>query len=110
MAWLKQRREELQLSQEELTKLLNDKHHLLSRSAVSAWENSRSGPSLDDKDYRNYLARALQLDVTELLRRAGYEVLPSKHTNEGERAAFIVDQLPPSKRELALKLLEALID
>lgn len=110
MNWLKLRREELKLSQEELTRELQLAGVDISRSALSSWETGRYNPPLEDKDFRQQLAQALRLDVAEMLRRAEYEVLHGRHTNDGERAAHIVDQLTPAKREIALKILEALTD
>jgi transcriptional regulator with XRE-family HTH domain len=107
MHWIKQRREELGISQAELARRMETEGAPVSTAAVSHWEVERYNPPLEDDDFRKALGRALKLNEAELLTRAGYKVA-TQHTAEAERAAHIIDRLPPDKRELAIRILEAL--
>lgn len=103
------RRKELELSQEELTARLQTEGCNVSRSTLSNWENSKFQPPLHDKTFRSALARALKMSVRELLQSAEYEIVESAHTEEAQRAAYIIDQLPQDKRVIALGILEHLL-
>ena len=107
MNWLQQRREELKLTQEELARELQLAGVDISRSAVGSWESGQRSPQLDKTEFRQALARVLQLSEADLLLRAGFPII-TKHSDEAERAAHIVDRLSPEKRELAIRILEAL--
>lgn len=108
MNWLKDRREELELSQEELAARLQVDGINISRSGVSAWETGRNNPPLEEETFRKALAHALRLSVHELLIRAGFETLSSKQSREAEIAANLIDRMPAEKREMALRILEAM--
>lgn len=108
MNWLKQRRRELGLSQDELAARLQTEGLDIERSAVSAWEAGRNKPKLGDAHYRRALSKVLKLSEQQLLLLAGYEI-PTSHSVAAERAASIVEQLTPDKQELAVKLLEQLL-
>lgn len=107
MNWIRQRRQELRISQAEVARQLQLEGQTVSDAAVSHWENERYNPPIEDDDFRKALGRVLKLNEAELLMRAGYSVA-TRHTEEAERAAHIIDRLPQDKRELAIKLLEAL--
>lgn len=108
MNWLKLRLDELNMSQSELTRLLQLEGTEVSPSAISHWTNGRYYPPLEDGDFRQALARALQLDVAEMLHRAGYQVLSGKHSDKAERAAILIDRMSPEEQDKALRVLEAL--
>lgn len=108
MNWLKRRREELEISQSELTRLLQLEGIDISASAISHWENQRYNPPLENPDFRHALANVLRLEIPELLRRAGYQVLEGSHTEAGERAAHIIDRMKPEDQSKALRILEAM--
>lgn len=109
MNWLKQRREEIGIkTQEELARRLQLEGFSIGRASISHWENDRYHPPLEDPLFRKVLAVVLRLTEPELLRRAGYETVRTKRTAEAEIGADIIDQLPPEKRDLALRLLEQL--
>lgn len=110
MNWLKQRRQELQLSQEDLVRQLQLEGADVSRSALSSWETGRYNPPLDDKQFRQALAAALRLNIAEMLRRAEYEVLHGKHSDAGERAAHLIDRMKPEDQSRAIRILEAFQD
>lgn len=104
--WLRERRKQIGiLTLEELATLIQLEGIQLSPSSLSHYENERRGIPLEDDRFRSVLAKVLKLSEPELLSLAGYKTV-SKHTEDGERAASIVDRLPPSKRTLAIKLLE----
>lgn len=107
MNWLKERRSELHLSQDQLAKRLQLAGLNVTRSTVSGWENGWFSPPLKDADARRILADALGISVIELLRLAGFEVLTeTEYSAAAQRAALIVEGLPPDKQRLALEILE----
>lgn len=111
MNWLRKRREEVGItSQEELAEKLQLDGFSFTRASISHWENGRNNPPLDDPEFRRVLAKILRVSQPDLLRLAGYEVDRVSRTHEAERAAYIVDQLTPEKRDLAVRLLEELLE
>ncbi len=111
MHWLTKRRKEVGLeTQSDLEARLQLAGFNVTRAAISHWENNRNNPPLDDPDFRQVLARILRLSPHEILKLAGYEVDKPQHTAAGERAASIIDHLPPEKQELAIRLIEQLAD
>jgi transcriptional regulator with XRE-family HTH domain len=111
MDWLRKRREEVGLeTQEDLATQLQLEGVTTTRASVSHWENGRNKPPLDEPIFRAALAKVLRLSQPELLRLAGYEVVRSAHSESGERAAHILDQLPAEKQQLALKVLEQFLE
>lgn len=110
MNWLKTKRERVGItSQEDFAARLQLEGITVTRSSISHWENGRFQPPLDNPDFRQALVRILKLSEPEILKLAGFKVEASHHSDEAERAAMIVDQLPPDKRGLAVRLLEQLL-
>lgn len=108
MSWLRQRRDEIGLkTQGELAMRLQRDGYSVTRATISHWENDRYAIPLDDPRTRQTLARVLKLTEPELLARAGYDI-STNHTPQGERAAAIIDSLPESDRERALRVIEAM--
>lgn len=108
--WLKTFRKQNQLSQEELAAKLQVKGMDITAGAISHWENERYHPPLEDAVFRNALAEIFRIDVRSLLLSAGYEVNSIDRSAAAKRAAFIVDQLPPDKQDLALGILEQFLE
>ena len=108
--WLKTFRIRRKLSQEELSARLQLQGFDISPGAISHWENERYKAPLDEAEFRQALANVLQVSVRELLVAAGYEVSQHPHSDAGERAAFIIDQLSPDKQELAIGILEQFLE
>ena len=108
MNWLKERRKALNLTQEALAAKLQLQGFAITPGAISHWETGKHHPPLDDSTFRVAFAHVLGMDVRTVLRLSGYEVAQKGHTETGERAAYLVDQLPPDKQDLALRLLEQL--
>lgn len=109
MSWLKQRREELGLSQDELAARLQTEGVEVTRATISNWETGRHKPPLMEEEFRIALSRSIRLSVKEILRQSGYEVVV-EHSHAGEKAAYLVDQLSPDRQNLAIRLLEQLGD
>lgn len=105
-----QRRKELDISQEELTARLQTEGILISRSTLSNWERGISTPPYEDQQFRLALAHALKLPIQTILKRAGYEVEKPVYTDAAERAAYIMEHLSRDKRDLALGILEKLLE
>jgi transcriptional regulator with XRE-family HTH domain len=106
--FLKQRRQELDLSQQELADRLSDKGHETSYARVSHWETGRNKPPLENPEFRRALALALEMDVNTMLARLGYVAFDDERSPEARLAADIVDNLPAEGRELALDILRSL--
>ena len=106
--WLKQLREEVNLTQDDLAARLQlEGIKKVSRSAVSNWEAGLSNVPLRNPEFVKALANTLRITETRLMLMAGYTV-GAKHTDLAERAAHIIDELPPDKQELAVRLVEQL--
>ena len=109
-SWLSKRREHLRLSQEELVSRLQLQGLDISRATFSHWETGRYSIPLDSPEFRRALAHVLQMTVREMMVAAGYEIEDAANSEAARRAAYIVDQLAPAQRELALRLLEQFLE
>lgn len=109
-SWLKTRRKQLKLSQEDLAARLSLQGFVYTAGAISHWETGLYNPPLDKVDFRQALAQVLKVDVRTLLMMAGYEVREAYHSELAVRAADIVNQLPPDKQELAVGILEKFLE
>ena len=106
MNWLRTRREQAGIAtQEELSRRLQLEGINVTRGAVTHWENGKRGMPLDDPDFRLALGRILRMTEMEILVEAGYG-LSVKNSGAAQRAASIIEQLPPEKQELAVRILE----
>lgn len=103
--WMKRRREQLELSQEELTSALQLEGYNVSRSTVSAWENRKFNIPIDDPEFRRAITRALSTTTTELLAAAGLRVDSDEISEAARRAASIVNNLSPANQKIAIELL-----
>lgn len=108
MNWLKRRREELRLTQEDLARNLQLEGVSISRATIGHWETDRYEPPLHNEDLRKALAKILNLTPGELLQLAGFEVLNSTFSSAGQKAATLVDKMSPEEQQKALRILEAL--
>lgn len=106
--WLKTLRESRGFTQEEFAARLQLAGLDYSRPAVSSWESGRHQAPLGNVQFRQVLANIFNIDVKTLLKLAGYEVDSKPHSEEAERVAYLIDQLPPEKRNLAVRLVEEL--
>lgn len=71
--WIRQRREALKLSQDDLAARLQIAGLDVTRAAVSHWENGRYSSPLDTAIAIKALADALEVTIGELLAQIGYE-------------------------------------
>ena len=76
--------------------------------AVAHWVNGTRNPRLQNPQLRQTLARVLRLSERELMMRAGYELARTGRSEAAQIAAEIIDNLPPDKQDLAVRLLEQL--
>ena len=106
--WLKDLRQRAGIkSQEELTTRLQLAGFDYKRSAIGNWEQGYPMP-LKDPEFVSVLAGILKIPTSELMSIAGYTIETRQHTHISERVANIVDDLPPERQELALRLIEQL--
>jgi transcriptional regulator with XRE-family HTH domain len=107
--WLKLRRKEINISQDELALRLQLAGQNISRGTVSHWEIDKTPIPLKEPEFANALANALELPVMDLLQRAGF-IQSSELSLEASRAAAIVEALPPERRKAAIGILEELFN
>lgn len=107
--WIKRRREQLDINQEELAARLQLSGFAATRASISHWEVGRNQPPIDDAQFRQALANALKLSVADMLQMAGYEVAREDQTEDEIRVVSIIKQLTPARRKLAIGLLEQLL-
>jgi transcriptional regulator with XRE-family HTH domain len=107
MTWLRQRREQLHINQEELAARLQLAGFDIARSSISHWENDRFKPPFNDPEFTKAFASVLKLSVNSMLKQAGYEIVTDLSEN-ARHAAEIVDSLPADRQRLAIGLLEQL--
>lgn len=109
MRWIRQRRQELSITQEELAARLQVRGQGYTRASVANWEQGRHSPPLDDSLFVQALADALQLDVPTVLHLSGFAVT-SKHNPTSERLAAIADRLSDKHRNWLLKMAEMMLE
>jgi len=108
MNWLRQRREQLHLNQEELAARLQLAGFDVARASISHWETGRFKPPFNDPDFTKVFASVLKMSINSMLKQAGYEIVTDLSDN-ARQAAEIVDQLPADRQRLAIGLLEQLL-
>lgn len=106
--WIKKRRNELKMTQEEVTARLQLGGLDISRSAFAHWDSGRYKPPLDQPNVRHILADALELDVREMLVLAGYEVTENEEDELVVRATIIMSNLPIELKKHAFEYLKML--
>lgn len=87
--WIRKRREQLKLSQEELVSRLEIEGEYVSRSTLSHWETGRYNAPLERPEFRAALAKSLRMTEPELLLMAGYK-LEVDYSEKAQRAANII--------------------
>lgn len=107
MKWIRERREELGLTLDDLAARLQLEGFNYTSGSVGHWERGVRQPPLGKATFVDALSNALKLPKDEIMRLSGYK-LSSDHSSAGARAAAIVDDLDDETQELALKLLEVL--
>jgi transcriptional regulator with XRE-family HTH domain len=107
-SWLKTRREELNLSQDDLAARLQLAGLAVSRAAISHWETGRDNAPIQNRKSIVALADALQLTPNELLMLAGVEPDAITQSDAARYGALIIDRLPPNAQKTAVDQLRAL--
>lgn len=104
---IRDRREELRLTQEDLGIAMTLHGFNVSRSTVSSWELERCHFPVRIKEARLALARALKLSEEEIA-KAGGLVVNSEFSEIALRAASIMDRLSEQHQATAITILAAL--
>src|SRR4051794_30304523 len=107
-SWIKERREVLGLSQDELVAQLQTAGLDVTRATVSHWETGRYSSPLDSARSIVILADVLKISLADLLKVVGHDVSIGNYGESARRAAFIVEQLSPDIQEVALEQLQVL--
>jgi transcriptional regulator with XRE-family HTH domain len=106
--FLRQRREQIEISQAELAESLSNRGQETSSTRISHWETGRNRPPLEDAIFRQALASSLEMDVNEMMSLLGFIRLDESRSKVALRAADIVEHLPPDAQDLAIDYLEVL--
>lgn len=106
--FIRQRRNELEISQDELVARLNLRGIAITKGGVGFWERGRNLPPIEDVDFREALALSLEVDVNELMESIGYIKTDSQRSSDALFAASIIDRLPPKVRTIAIEYLKIL--
>lgn len=108
MKWIKQRRDELGITQDDLAARLQVLGYSVGSGAVSHWETGKRQPPLEDNVFVSALANALRMDDVSVLRLSGFAVA-GKHGDIAERIAALVDKLPTQDQARLLRIIESYI-
>lgn len=73
-SWLRERREFLDLSQEDIAAQLQTMGFEVSRSMVSHWENDRYHLPLNDVRFMKAIAKVFRISLIDLLAAVGYDL------------------------------------
>lgn len=103
--WLKNRRQHLGMSQEDLAARLQLAGFDFERSTVGHWEQARYRPPFENPSFVKAMSEILDLPIPKMLYMAGFEI-QTTHGELAEQAAYLIDSLPPDKQKLALRILE----
>lgn len=103
--WIKQRREELNITQEDLAARLQLRGVNVARATIGHWEQGRTPAPFEDPEFVKSLAESLNMGISSVLRNAGYPV-HSRHSEAAEQAAAIIDRLPEDTQQLVLRIVE----
>jgi len=107
--WLKQRREALQITQEQLAERLSAGGMPLTKAAISKWEVSKAPLPLQTPENRRLIADALELTILELLILDGYEI-QDDWSYQTRLVAMLFDSLPPDDQDTVLMMMQHLKD
>jgi transcriptional regulator with XRE-family HTH domain len=107
--WMKQRREQLGMSQSEFATLLSRQGLTIKKSAVSKWETGHTPLPLQTPENRRIIAGALQISIQELLILAGYEI-ETLFSHEARMVAIVFDQLLEAEKEAVIGMMDYFVD
>lgn len=91
-----------------MARLLQLEGVAITPSALSHYELGRRALPVKDRGFVEALARVLKMAESEIYRLSGIDLAVGQ-SPAAERAAHIVDMLPAEKQQIALKMLESLI-
>lgn len=104
---IRERREELRITQEDLGIAITLHGFNVSRSTISSWELERCHFPVRIKEARLALARALKLSEEEIA-KAGDLLVETDFSENALKAASIIDRLTEETQETAIIILSAL--
>lgn len=107
--FLRARLEQLDLSLSDLEKRLNLKGYKVTKATIGHWVSGRNKPPLKDRQFVEILSLALEMTVSEMMEQMDFIVSPEHRSTAANRVADMVDRLPPDKQDLALRLVEQLM-
>lgn len=106
--FLRQRLQELGMSQADLARQLTLRGKDYTRAAVQQWLNGTNFPPLLDEEFRVALASSLEMSTSQLAEALGFMVNEGNRSDQATRAAEIVDRLPDEWKTIALEYLDML--
>jgi transcriptional regulator with XRE-family HTH domain len=106
--FLRQRKEELQLSLSEMETQFNLRGYSVTRSSIATWILGTRKPPIKERKFLEALADIFKMSVPELLAGMGLMEEMQGMSPEAMRAAALIEQMPPNQRKMALKVLEAM--
>ena len=107
--WMKQRREQLGISQSDFATLLSRQGLTIKKSAVSKWETGHTPLPLQTPENRRIIAGALQISIQELLILAGYEI-ETIYSHEARMVAIVFDQLLEAEKEAVIGMMDYFVE
>ena len=102
--WLRQRRESLKITQEQLAERLSAGGMPITKAAISKWEMGKTPLPLQTPENRKLIAAALELRISELLVMAGYEI-DKDLSPQARLIADMYDRLLEPDRETVLMMM-----
>ncbi|MBC7870582.1 MAG: helix-turn-helix transcriptional regulator [Chitinophagaceae bacterium] len=99
--WLKQRRDILGITQDQLAERLTSGGMQITKAAISKWEKGKTPLPLQTAHNRHLIATALELAISELLVLDGYEI-DIDFSRETRLIATLCETLSSQDREFIL--------
>ena len=105
--WIKERRKQLDITQEDLLARLSADGFPFTGATISNWETGRHMPPLDNPFFVSALASALKMTVLGVFVAAGYDI-KNEYSPHALKGADLIEKMPPHQRETAVGILEQL--
>lgn len=107
--FLIQRMQQLEMSLQDLSRLLTLNGFEASKATIGHWRTGRSKPPLDEVACRRALAHALEMDVNTMMEILGYIVHHDELSPIAKQVAELVDRLPIDEQSFALHMVEGIL-
>ena len=107
-AFLKQRKDDLNLSLSDIETQLNLLGFNVTRSTVGHWMAGTRKPPLKDRKFLDALSTVYKMPIADMLDKMGLVDIAADMSPEARRAVDLIDHMPPEKRKMALDVLEAM--